>query len=272
MGRARAFRSRRCPIPAQMDSSVPVGEGTSWPQLLRHLWLTAAASVCFLLLALGASLLASRFAVLRRRPGHPFFFAATEPRRCLSSRGEAAVEVLHLLMCLGSFIFYVVLTYQEEPKHANAGILTVTGIFLLYFGSYGLWRFLASFLRGELLAHACTVEAHLDLAATCALWLPFVVGSYFSFACLRLAALSLRQQREGAYSARFSWSKLHSFLFSAVLNFFCFVACMASVVTSLERAGNPSGWGAATQGEWAFAGAIYWAIITVTTIGSQILL
>jgi hypothetical protein len=93
------------------------------------------------------------------------------------------------------------------------------------------------------------------------------VNSWFSFSAARLAAVALRQQREGSYSARFSCTKIASFIFGACLVFFCFVCVMASAVTSLERAGNPSGWNAATQGQWAFAGAIYWAIITVSTIG-----
>jgi hypothetical protein len=253
---------------AQLEQPAPIGNGTTWPQLLRHLWLTAALSCLYLLLAALLSL-PPPCAKRGRRPGHPFLARPAEPRRRLGERGELLLEGLHLAMCLAQFVFYVVATYQGPPRAANAGVIAASGVFFLYFAAYGLWRAWESFRRGALVAHLLSLEAHLDLAATSALALPFLpyVDSWFSFAGFRLAALSLRQRREGTYSSRFSCPKLTSFLFSAVVNFLCFVFLMASVVTSLERAGNPSGWGSATQGEWAFAGAIYWAITTVTTVG-----
>ena len=249
-------------------AQLPIGWGCTWPQLLRHLWITAAISGAFIFLCALLSYL-SRFRICRRArvPAHPFF-SLGEPRRLLGERGELFCELFHVAMCLSQFVFYAVLTYQGAPTRANSGVIVVSGVLLCYFALYGFARAWEE-SRASLVAHALTFEAHFDLAATTALWLPFLpyVDSWFSFSALRLAALSIRQQRGGTYSSRFACPQLGSFLFSAVLNFFCFIAVMASVVTTLERAGTPAGWGAATQGDWAFTGAIYWAIITVTTIG-----
>ncbi len=92
----------------------------------------------------------------------------------LGAREEIAFEAVHLLMCLAQFCFYVVLTYQDAPLQANAGIITTSGVLLLYFSLYGLYRFLEAFRRGTLASHARSLETHCDLAATTALWLPFV--------------------------------------------------------------------------------------------------
>ena len=245
--------------PAQPTPLQPIGWGCTWPQLLRHLWITSAISVAFILLCALLSLCSRfRFRICRRvrAPAHPFF-SIGEPRRVLGERGELLFELFHTLMCLAQFIFYAVLTYQGAPSTADAGVVVVSATLLCYFALYGFARAWEA-SRASLLAHALTFEAHFDLAATTALWLPFVpyVNSWFSFSAFRLAALSIRQQRVGTYSSRFACPQLGAFLFSAILNFFCFIAVMASVVATLERAGDPAGWGAATQGEWALTGAI----------------
>lgn len=187
-------------------AAAPAGVGVTWPQLLQTLWISAAfyAALVAALAALDAVALALAAARDRRDAragggggGATAWYAApreastlhdaalflTHPGRSAAGR---ATEALAVAFALAQYLLWCALTYEGPPRDANAAILVSIGVISAFFVARQALR-LAAAEPGRRARAALSLDHAVDALATAGILLtPFITGTWFSFAPLRI--------------------------------------------------------------------------------------
>lgn len=254
----------------------PVGLGVNWTQLLDSLWICASSWAALVLICASFDLVhrcVSKTAVgkldswyrgttrvgLRERA-----LAITHP----ASRSGRFLLIATLVLSLAQYVFWVTLTYSSTlPVRSNAATLAVVGLLTFFFASRQLVR-LAACEPGLRVWAALSVEHGVDSLATAGLAIsPFITGSWFSFAPLRMGTMLIEAAHISPWlETSFGLSTLGRHLFRMAVQLLSFVALFVSAVATMERVGEPSGW-EVSVGSWALGSALYFGVVSVSTVG-----
>ena len=277
-----AVFSESKPLLLQMShtiaSSPPVGLGVDWTQLLDSLWICASSWAALVLTC--AAFDTVHRCVSKKAAGKIDSFgwyrsstriglreralAITHP----ASRSGRLLMIATLALSLAQYIFWVCLTYSSTlPAKSNAGTLTVVGLLTFFFASRQIVR-LAACEPGQRAWAALSVEHGVDTLATAGLVVaPFITGSWFSFAPLRMGTLLIEAAHISPWlETSFGLSTLGRHLFRMVVQLFAFVTLFVSAVATMERVGEPSGW-EISVGDWALGSALYFGVVSISTVG-----
>lgn len=273
------------------DVPQPVGWGTTWSSLLTSIgycigaWLTLV-FVCALVDA--ARVLARRrkrgsvardvrawFAPLPLQSSSALLQNRYVP--CSTARSELLPQVrldaATVTLGLIQFFLFLVSTYLTAPVKAGPGVIVVTVLLAAFFAARQVFL-LSRAAPGTRARTAASFQHVCEALATAALVTPYISGTWFGLSALRLVG-STAPAFERLWCA---WSgsgsrgggggtRLEGVLMRAGTRLFVFLALTATLVATLERAGDPPGWDVVSQGQFAMVAALYWSVVTVSTAG-----
>jgi hypothetical protein len=153
---------------------------------------------------------------------------------------QRRLEQVQAFLTIFQFTFFIVLTYQPSTLQANSAILTISALLLAFFVPLqAALLFLSP--PGQRLRTSFSIVHSSHLFASLALFLPFFpyINSYFGFSFLRLLPLAIIAPHLADFSEA---ATIRSFLINVGLRLLVFILVYASLVGTLERAGNPAGW------------------------------
>lgn len=250
----------------------------TWNQIGSTLWVTACALVALILLVCVWDYLDSRwFSSKMDRLKYLKHDSNFENMRLLCARMThpsrpigRVIETFAVLLGLLQYFFYLYSTYLME---INASMIVVTSICSSYF----LTRiFIRLFLYepGQRLNVILTYDGLIDISCSFSSVLPFTsfIGSSFTLLFLRpinvyysYCNVDYLVSKPG--TNRFQCSRVQRLLFRISLIIFAFLAMFAGTISTLEHAGNISGWDILVFETFSSFNALYFAITTLATVG-----
>ncbi len=242
----------------------------TWPQLLRNLWVTAACLGTALIACLCVDVLRTSSVAPRggkRRSLHQRLFARLHPSQ--SATGKL-IELAAILLGLAQWVLYLSLCYYSSWNATSiTSVALFNGFFVL---RYALRAAMTE--PGRLFSWALHPDRVCDVVATASSLAPLITAYYrypgWNFGFLRIINVVC------AYDGLQSWlvssqrmTRLQDFFIRAVMMAFSFLVVLSATVSTLEQAGNPDNWGyiVSPPGEFTSVSSMYWAVITVGTVG-----